>query len=82
MGYGEAITVGKTTRGKGVVQSTYSFTDGSSITFTVSYYNPPSGVNFHSVGIPADVEVEYTGVGDTQLDRAFEEIKKMININN
>lgn len=82
MGYGKAITVGKTTRGKGVMQSTYTFTDGASITFTIAYYNPPSGKNFHDVGIPADIEVEYTGEGDTQLDRAYEEIKKLINTNN
>ncbi len=81
MGYGTALTVGKGTRGKGVMQSTYNFNDGASITFTIAYYNPPSGVNFHDVGIPADVEVEYTGVGDTQLDRAYEEINKLINTN-
>ena len=79
MGYGEAITVGKATRGKGIMQSTYRLTDGSSITLTVAYYNPPSGENFHEVGIPADVDVEYAnGEGDAQLEKAYEEILNLI----
>ena len=37
--------VGKTTYGKGVMQNTYLFSDGSSITLTISEYTPPSGIN-------------------------------------
>lgn len=77
MGYGTAITVGKTTRGKGVMQATYKFSDGSAITMTVAYYNPPSGVNYHEVGIIPDVEVDLTGEGDSQLERAYEELGRL-----
>ena len=38
----ETVIVGKRTFGKGIMQSVYSFSDGSGIKFTVAYYNPPS----------------------------------------
>ena len=80
LGYGNAISVGKTTRGKGIMQSTYVMTDGSAVTLTVAYYNPPSGINYHEVGIAPDVEVEYeSNEVDTQLERAYTEINKLIN---
>ena len=68
--------VGKNTYGKGVSQSTYLLADGSSVMFTSSYYNPPSGVNYHGVGIAPDegYEVEYDMdlSGDAQIKRAYE----------
>ena len=77
MGYGKAISVGDTTRGKGVMQSTFSLGDGSTITFTIAYYNSPLGNNLHEKGIEPDVKVELDGVTDTQLDAAFSELEKL-----
>ena len=88
-----ATIVGTTTYKKGVMQRSFYYTDGSSITMTIAYYNPPSGVNFHGVGITPDVYVElpepeldaetgkYLPVEDTQLDAAVTELKKLINAN-
>ena len=68
--------VGKKTYGKGVMQSSYSMKDGSAVTFTTAYYNPPSGVNYHGVGVYPDegyeVDPRYTIYGDAQLSRAYE----------
>lgn len=77
MGYGKAISVGDTTRGKGVMQSTFSLGDGSTITFTIAYYNSPLGNNLHEKGIEPDVKVELDGVTDTQLDAALSELEKL-----
>ena len=81
MGYGKAISVGDTTRGKGVMQSTFSLGDGSSITFTSAYYNSPTGQNFHEKGIEPDVRVLLDGVTDTQLAAALTELEKLANQN-
>jgi len=78
----EATIVGTTTYKKGIMQSTMSYTDGSSITLTVAYYAPPSGVNYHGIGVEPD---EYTPLGedsDTQYEKAIEELEKLLNANN
>ena len=77
----DATIVGTTTYGKGIMQNTYSYADGSSITMTVAYYNPPCGVNYHGTGVTPDINVELTETGDAQLDRAFEAVKNLINAN-
>lgn len=68
--------VGKNSFGKGVMQKSYLLADGSSVTFTTEYYNPPSGVNYHGTGVAPDegyeVEARFTVDGDAQLDRAYE----------
>ena len=71
--------VGKTTYGKGVMQNTYQFTDGSSITLTISEYNPPSGINYDGVGVTPDYEVENTAEDDRQLAFACEKLLEKIN---
>ena len=78
LGLFEVTTVGVTTYGKGVMQSTYSLGDGSTITMTIAYYNPPCGVNYHGIGVIPDVEVFLEEEGDLQLDTAYAEIYKMI----
>lgn len=78
LGYFDVTVVGKNTFGKGIMQSTYEFTDKSAITLTVAYYNPPSGENYHGVGIAPDVTVEMGEDTDTQLDAAYVEISKLI----
>ena len=75
----KSTIVGKNTFGKGIMQNTYEFTDGSAVTMTVAYYNPPCGVNYHNVGIVPDVDVELGEEGDAQLDAAYAEIDKLIN---
>lgn len=88
-----ATIVGTTTFKKGIMQSGYSYIDGSTITLTTAFYNPPSGVNYHGIGINPDVYVslpkaeldpetgKYLPVNDTQLESAFEELKKLVNAN-
>ena len=71
MGLFPVKTVGTKTFGKGVMQSTYNFTDGAAITLTVAYYNPPSGVNYDGVGIEPDIKSELLAEGDSQLDDAY-----------
>ncbi len=58
--YGVAKVVGTTTYGKGVMQTTYSLSDGSSMTLTTDYYNPSSGVNYNGVGVIPDIVRELT----------------------
>lgn len=74
-GYFEVTTVGVTTYGKGIMQNTFSLGDGTTLTLTVAYYNPPSEKNYHGVGIEPDVVVEDAG---EQLEAAYAEINKLI----
>ena len=87
-----ATIVGVTTYKKGIMQNSYTYSaDGSSVTFTVAYYNPPCGINYHGIGVSPDVTVElpeperdpetgdFLPVEDTQLDAAFTELEKLIN---
>lgn len=78
LGFFDVTIVGQKTYGKGVMQNTYTFTDYSSITVTVAYYNPPSGENYDGIGITPDVAVELGEDGDAQLDTAYIEINKLI----
>ena len=72
--------VGQNTYGKGIVQDTFSYTlDGSTVTFTTSYFSPPSEVNFHGVGIAPDVFVKYDETGDDQLDEAVNQLEILLN---
>ena len=77
-----ATIIGTTTYGKGIMQSTYYYPlDQSTVTFTVAYYNPPCGENYHEIGIVPDVVVELEGATDTQLEAAVNELIKLINDN-
>lgn len=78
MGYLDAVIVGETTFGKGIMQRTYTLFDKSAVTMTVAYYNPPSRVNYHGKGITPDVYVALSD-GDSQLSAAINEIQKLIN---
>ena len=58
--YKLATVIGKTTRGKGVLQNIYhlkSWGYAGAVKLTVGYYSPPSGVNYDGVGILPDMEV-------------------------
>jgi carboxyl-terminal processing protease len=71
----ESSIVGEQTYGKGIMQSTYTFLDGSTLTLTVAYYNPPSGENYHNVGIEPNVICDNM---ETALDDAYTEIYKLL----
>ena len=64
-----AKTVGTNTFGKGIMQSTYTFSDRSAVTLTTAFYYPPSRVNYHDVGIAPDVPVEDDP--DTEADEQY-----------
>ena len=74
-----ATIVGVNTYGKGIMQSSYYYPlDKSTVTFTVAYYNPPYGDNYHGVGILPDVVVEIENNVDTQYEAAVNELQKLI----
>lgn len=79
LGHFSATIVGTTTFGKGIMQNTYLFSDNSSITMTVAYYNPPLGENYHGIGIEPNTVVEESEEGDAQLDAAYKEILYLIH---
>ncbi len=73
-----ATLVGTKTFGKGIVQQTFPFTDGSAIKMTIAKYYTPNGVCIHGEGITPDVEVEFPddATEDLQLNRAVELAKE------
>ena len=56
--HNKATVVGKTSYGKGVVQTLYPFWDGSGMSITVAKYYCPNGECIHEKGIEPDVYVE------------------------
>ncbi len=76
MGILDAVIVGNTTYGKGIMQSTkYILPSMASITLTMAYYDPPSRVNYHGIGITPDILLTDK---DEQMTRAYTEIGQMI----
>ena len=82
--YGTGTLIGTTTFGKGIVQRVLPLTDGTALKLTVSSYFTPKGNNSHGTGIAPDIECEldaeayYEDGVDNQLERAREELGKMI----
>ena len=74
------MIIGETSFGKGSVQVIHDLSDGSGLKFTTAKYFLPSGVSIDGVGVIPDIEVELTpeDTEDLQLERAIEEIKKLI----
>ena len=60
--------IGTTTYGKGVVQNTIPFSDGSALKLTIATYYTPSGECIHEKGITPDIELEYEYTGDEEGD--------------
>ena len=52
--------IGEKSFGKGIMQRTYVLKDKSAVKITVAEFNPPSGTNFHGIGLVPDVEVAFT----------------------
>jgi carboxyl-terminal processing protease len=75
-----AITIGKTSFGKGSVQTLFNLTDGSGVYVTIAKYYTPSGRVIDNVGleptIEVDGEIQKDHNEDKQLLRAMEEILK------
>lgn len=76
--------VGKTTYGKGVIQTIFSLTDGSGLKLTTNEYYTPNHNKINKVGIKPDIEVEFPKEEnlytveqskDTQLQKAIEILK-------
>lgn len=82
--YGKGTLIGTTTFGKGIVQRVLPLTDGTALKLTISAYYTPNGNNIHGIGIEPDIvcefdsEAYYNDGMDNQLERAKEEIAKMI----
>lgn len=83
--FGAGEIIGKTTYGKGIVQSVFSLTDGTGVKITVEDYYTPSGRSIHKLGVTPDVEVDLPDElrilvsipkeEDTQLIKALEVLK-------
>ncbi len=71
--YGVGTLIGTQTYGKGIVQKTFPFTDGSAVKMTIAYYYTPNGTCIHGEGIAPDVEVELPedATEDVQLKEAI-----------
>ncbi|NMA95455.1 MAG: S41 family peptidase [Clostridiales bacterium] len=92
--YGVGTIVGKTTYGKGVVQTLKPFKDGSGLKFTNSKYFTPKGRDIHEKGVVPDIEIDLGQAAidflkenpnedlplelDIPLQGAIEEIKKKL----
>lgn len=78
--------VGENTYGKGIVQNTIPFSDGTAIKLTISRYYTASGKEIHGKGIAPDIKVIYRQVepkknvepsykDDNQIMRAIKALK-------
>jgi len=75
--------IGETTFGKGTVQEMEALKDGSQIKMTIAKWVMPSGHIIEQNGLKPDIEVKITekdveSKKDPQLDKALEEIQKLI----
>lgn len=66
--YNKAQIVGKTTFGKGSLQTTRLLSDGSAVKLSTAFYNPPSNVSYDKIGITPDHDVD---IGEEWEDRFF-----------
>ena len=56
--WGKAVIIGKTTFGKGSVQTILPLSDGSGLRLTTAKYYTPNGKSIHSIGVKPDIIVE------------------------
>lgn len=83
--YKAGTIIGTKTFGKGIVQDTYMFNDGSAVKLTTASYYTPSGECIHGIGIDPDIEVEFDGEryyngdgGDNQIEYAIDYLKEQL----
>lgn len=69
--------VGKTTFGKGIIQGTMSFDDGSAMTLTIMQYFSPNGTKIHKTGVKPDylINLDDDAKEDHQLEKAIDLLK-------
>ena len=76
-----AILVGKTTYGKGTVQTTKNLSNGSMIKYTIEKWLTPNGKNIEGEGITLDYDVN---IGDSYLNSPTKEndmqLKKALDL--
>lgn len=68
-----AIVIGKTTYGKGLVQTMAQFSDGSALKYTQAAWLTPSGKSIHEVGVIPDIDVALHPVLTTEFYTFIEE---------
>ena len=73
----KAVLVGEKSYGKGIVQGTFPFADGSAVKLTIAKYYTPAGNDIHKQGIMPDIEVKNSETEDLQLMKALEKVKEM-----
>ena len=75
--YGKATIVGEKTYGKGVVQSLFTLSNGSTLKVTTADWYTPKGLTINGEGITPDIEVtrsydDINKMRDPQMDKAKE----------
>ena len=75
------LVIGKTTYGKGLVQTSFLLYDNSALTLTIGHYNPPCNVNFDGIGVIPDIEVDEVPNADAPLDTAIEKALELASKN-
>ncbi|MBQ5336547.1 MAG: S41 family peptidase [Oscillospiraceae bacterium] len=74
-----AELVGETSYGKGIMQDTFSLSNGSTVVLTVAEYKTTKSECYHGIGLKPDYEVLPSDGGeDVQLSKALEVIKNKI----
>lgn len=70
--------VGTNTYGKGIIQGTATFNDGSAVKLTIMQYFSPNGDEIHKIGIKPDYEVKLPEdlSRDIQLEKAIKILKQ------
>lgn len=81
-----ATVIGKTSYGKGVIQTLYTLTNGSGLKITTAEYYTPKHNAINGIGVKPNIEVELPDTvesvysvdeeDDTQLKKAIEELSK------
>ena len=73
------LLIGEQTFGKGTVQQLEPLPDGASLKITIAHWVLPSGAIIEGEGLAPDIVVESTDEDrDPQLERALEEIRKLL----
>ncbi|HEY5601056.1 MAG TPA: S41 family peptidase [Patescibacteria group bacterium] len=80
---GKAKLIGEKSFGKGTIQDVVDFESGSGVHVTIAKWLLPSGESIDKIGLKPDIEVkiseeDQTNGKDPQLDRAQQEIEKII----
>ncbi len=74
--------VGKTTYGKGVIQTLYELSDGSGLKITTEQYYTPNHNEINKIGVKPDVEVKddeiFTGNLDAKNDKSLKRAMELL----